>query len=51
MTPELKEKIDKEIADFQDKIIKNGGQPISKYEMAILRSFVRWKIESTESAQ
>lgn len=45
MNPELKEKIDKEIAAFEAAIRDNKGQPLSRYELAVLRSYLRYKYE------
>lgn len=49
MNPLLKEKIDKEIAAFEAALKKNNGQPLTRYEMAILRSYIRFTIERRES--
>ena len=47
MNPLVKEKIDKEIAAFEAAIKNNNGQPLTRYEIAVLRSFLRWQIEET----
>lgn len=49
MNPQLKEKIDKEIAAFEAAIKNNKGQPLTRYELAVLRSYLRYKY-GTESA-
>ena len=56
MNPQLKEKIDKEIAEFSSAILENNGQPLSRYEIAVLRSYIRYRLErehpeSSESKQ
>lgn len=49
MNPLLKDKIDKEIAAFEAALKQNNGQPLTRYEMAILRSYIRFTIERKES--
>ena len=48
MNPQLKEKIDKEIAAFEAAIKENKGQPLTRYEMAVLRSYLRFKFGEAE---
>ena len=51
MNPRVKSLVDKEIAAFEAAIRKNNGQPLTRYELAVLRSYIRYKIEQQESAQ
>ena len=45
MNPRLKKLIDKKIAAFEAALKKNNGQPLSKYELAIVRSYIRFELE------
>ena len=48
MNPLLKEKINKEIAAFEATIRENKGQPLTRYELAVLSSYIRFKLESKD---
>ena len=49
MNPLLKDKIDKEIAEFESAIKENKGQPLTRYELAVLRSYLRFRFEKESS--
>lgn len=48
MNPHVKDLVDKEIAAFEAALKKNNGQPLTRYEMAVLRSYIRYKAEKKE---
>jgi hypothetical protein len=50
MNPRVKDFVEKEIAEFEKALKSNGGQPLSRYEYAILRSYLRYKAESEAPA-
>ena len=45
MNPHIKDLVDKEIAEFESAIKSNNGQPLSRYELAIIRSYLRYRFE------
>ena len=45
MNPQVKDLVDKAIAEFESALKKNNGQPLTRYELAVLRSYIRYKIE------
>lgn len=51
MNPQLKIKIDNEVQKFEDAIKANGGQLLTRYEVAVLRSYIRFKLEEQASEQ
>ena len=51
MNPRVKDLIDKEIAAFEAAIVKNNGQPLTRYELAVIRSYLRYRIEREELAE
>jgi hypothetical protein len=50
MNPRVKELIDKEIAAFETAIRENKGQPLTRYELAVIRSYLRYRIEREVAA-
>ena len=50
MNPRVKELIDKEIAAFETAIRDNKGQPLTRYELAVIRSYLRYRFEREEVA-
>jgi len=51
MNPRVKDLIDKEIAEFESAIKDNNGQPLTRYELAVIRSYLRYRIEREEVAE
>ena len=45
MNPRVKDLINKEIAAFETAIRENKGQPLTRYELAVIRSYLRYRIE------
>ena len=45
MNPQLRKKIDKEIAAFEAALKSNNGQPLTRYELAVLVSYLRYKLQ------
>jgi len=51
MNPHVKDLVDKEIAAFEAALKKNNGQPLTRYEAAVLRSYIRFKLEQESDVQ
>ena len=51
MNPRVKDLIDKEIAAFETAIRENKGQPLTRYELAVIRSYLRYRIEREVAAE
>lgn len=51
MNPRVKDLVDKEIAAFEAALKENNGQPLTRYEMAVLRSYIRFKLERESDEQ
>ena len=51
MNPRVKDLVDKEIAAFETALKENNGQPLTRYEMAVLRSYIRFKLERESDEQ
>lgn len=49
MNPHVKDLVDKEIAAFESAIKENKGQPLTRYELAVLRSYLRFRFEKESS--
>lgn len=51
MNPHVKVLVDKEIAAFEAAIKTNNGQPLTRYELAVLRSYLRYRFENEDPAE